>query len=264
MKYSTQALLLSLASAQTWSANLDCTMNAYEGAYAQLGKSLDNSPAWCGIRYSVLNVARIVSLPNMDPSKCNQCIEIVGTGPLSGPSVYVLAVDQRVAYGLDIAESSYHALFPSDNILNPHVCKYRAVNPSLCGKICYGSAEECTVGVRNLLPASLLPAAGQAPIGLYNNNAPAPTTTTSQPKVLAPLYTNPDVAVTTKPTSPPKPIQTTVATVTTILTTTRPTASATTVDVFGSNPNAVFGVVSGSSRLKPFLSVASKFFFSFL
>ncbi|KAJ3334914.1 hypothetical protein HDU91_002458, partial [Kappamyces sp. JEL0680] len=142
-------------------------MHAYEGTMQQAVASgttaqLDNSAPWCGQRYSVLNVARVVAIPNMSADKCNQCIEIIG----SADPVYVLVIDQREAYGLDIAESSYQALFPGANILDPQTCQYRFVDPSLCGTICYGSSDECTPGVRNLLPSYLLAPTSPAPIGL--------------------------------------------------------------------------------------------------
>jgi hypothetical protein len=159
-------LLVTMVLGQTSYKTVPCTMHAYEGMLKQYGNAIDNSPPWCGQRYTILNVARVVAITNMSPGMCNQCIEIVGVGRFGGPKVYALAVDQRQAYGLDIAESSYKALFPRDNILNPHTCKYRVVNPSFCGKICYGTKMECTRGKRNLLPAYLLPKYPRAPVGL--------------------------------------------------------------------------------------------------
>lgn len=157
-------LLLTLALAQ-WT-ELPCTMHDYEGPIASNPRLYDNAAPWCGQRYSVLNVARVVALPNMNPSLCNQCIEIRGE-----QTVYVLAIDQREAYGLDIASSSYQALFPNDNVLNPHTCSYRIVDSSYCGTICHGSAEECTVGVRNSLPGYLLPETGIASVGLGSSGS---------------------------------------------------------------------------------------------
>ncbi|KAJ3304468.1 hypothetical protein HDV03_002812 [Kappamyces sp. JEL0829] len=157
-----------------------CTMNAYEQTFQAALSSdgmalLDSSAPWCGQRYSVLNNARIVSVSGMSSDLCNQCIEIVG----AGSSVYAWAVDQREAHGLDIAESSYQALFPNSNLLDPQTCQWRVVSPSYCGTICYGSAEECTPGVKNLLPASLLPSVGIAPQGLGAGKAVQAATTVS-------------------------------------------------------------------------------------
>jgi hypothetical protein len=146
--------------------SLPCTMHDYEGPLASDPRLYDNAAPYCGHRYSILNIARIVALPNMNPGLCNQCVEIRGE-----QSVYVLVVDQREAYGLDIASSSYQSLFPNDNVLNPHTCQYRIVDPSLCGKICYGSEQECTTGVRNLLPGYLLSETGIAPSGLGAGSA---------------------------------------------------------------------------------------------
>jgi len=145
------------------SQSVPCTFHDYEGSYQTYGIQLDNNPPYCGERYSVLNVARIVATSFMEPNMCNQCIQIFGS---PGHSLYVLAVDKREAFGLDIAGSSFQALFPESNILDPQTCTYQIVDPSFCGSICAGSAEECTPGVKNNLIASLLPPASQNFIGL--------------------------------------------------------------------------------------------------
>lgn len=155
--------LLNVVSAQSGS-NVRCTFHDYEGMSAQLGLALDNSPGWCGTRYSVLNVARVTAVNGMGAGLCNQCLEITGSN--GGPAVYVLAIDNKADPGLDVARSSFQALFPSANAYDPQLCNWRVVEPSRCGTICTGSAEECTPGVRNLLPAYLLPASRQAAQGL--------------------------------------------------------------------------------------------------
>lgn len=102
-------------------AALVCTMHDYQTPLISDCKLYDNAAPWCGQRYSVLNVARIIALPNMTPSLCNQCIKITGIG---GTTQYALAVDQRAAYGLDIAPDTYQSLFPGGNILDPNECEW--------------------------------------------------------------------------------------------------------------------------------------------
>lgn len=154
-----------------------CTYHDYEGDRQRLGLAYDTSPGWCGIRYSVLNVARITAVHGLGTGMCNQCLEMQGIQ--GGPKVYVLAVDQKGGAGLDVAPSSFQAAFPGANILDPQTCSWRIVAPELCGTICYGSVEECTPGVRNLLPATLLPSISPAPIG-FNIVGNKPTVTTTR------------------------------------------------------------------------------------
>jgi hypothetical protein len=136
-------------------AQVRATYHDYEGDRARLGRAYDNSPGWCGIRYSVLNVARITAINGMNAGLCNQCLEVQNVN--GGPVVYVLAVDWKADPGLDIARSSYAALTPGANPLDPQQVRYRVVDPSHCAGICQGTADECTPGRRNLLPAYLLP-----------------------------------------------------------------------------------------------------------
>lgn len=132
-----------------------CTFHDYEADKQQLGTSYDNSPGWCGTRYSSLNVARITAISGLSGSLCNACLEI--TSASGGPSEYVLAVDQKQGNGLDIAKSSFQNVFPGKNPLDPQMCRFRVVENKFCERVCFGSREECTPGVRNLLPAYLLP-----------------------------------------------------------------------------------------------------------
>ncbi|KAI8898152.1 hypothetical protein BC833DRAFT_590977 [Globomyces pollinis-pini] len=150
-----------------------CTFHNYEGDMKSLGKQYDNTPGWCGIRYSKLNVARITAVHGLQANMCNQCLEMVNSK--GGPSVFVLAVDQKGDPGLDVAKSSFMATFPGANPLDPQSCKWRVVDPTKCGTICYGSKDECTPGKRNILPIQSLPVLPDAPIGLNGvdkNNDP--------------------------------------------------------------------------------------------
>ena len=150
--------------------NTVATYHDYESALSIDPRALDNNGPFCGHRYSILNIARIAAVNLMNPALCNQCIEVQGLGPDAGPSVYMLAVDKKGASGLDIAGSSFQALFPSANILDPQRANWRVVDASLCGKICFGTTEECTIGYQNNLPGYLLPAMDVAPHGLANSN----------------------------------------------------------------------------------------------
>ncbi|KAI8925978.1 hypothetical protein BC831DRAFT_458506 [Entophlyctis helioformis] len=145
---------VSAAPSDAWETGR-CTYHPYEEDKARLGASYDNSPAWCGIRYSALNAARIVAVNGLGTGMCAQCIEFRGAN--GGPSMFVLAVDQKGDPGLDVARSSFQAAFPGSNPLDPQVCAWRIVAPSNCAGVCFGSASECTPGVRNMLPANLLP-----------------------------------------------------------------------------------------------------------
>ncbi|KAI8926381.1 hypothetical protein BC831DRAFT_228438 [Entophlyctis helioformis] len=60
-------------SAQNWQTGR-CTYHPYEEDKARLGASYDNSPGWCGIRYSALNAARIVAVNGLGTGMCAQCI----------------------------------------------------------------------------------------------------------------------------------------------------------------------------------------------
>jgi hypothetical protein len=151
-------LLITYAYAQEWFQDR-CTFHDYE-SYKPL-RQYDNSPGWCGVRYSVLNVARITAVNGMNADGCNRCLEVTGADGTN--PIYVLAVDFKADPGLDIAKSSYMALFPNQNPLDPNICRWRRVNPSFCGKICFGTSEECTPGQRNLLPGYLLAPSDIAP-----------------------------------------------------------------------------------------------------
>lgn len=153
----------SFRSVAAQSGTVRCTFHDYEGTFNTFGMQLDYSPPYCGMRYSVLNNARVMAVSFMEPGMCNQCIQVFGA---SGSSAYILAVDRKEADGLDIAGSSFQALFPGSNVLDPQTCSYQVVDHSYCAGICSGSAEECTVGVKNNLPANLLPVAGKNTNGL--------------------------------------------------------------------------------------------------
>ncbi|KAI8898153.1 hypothetical protein BC833DRAFT_614955 [Globomyces pollinis-pini] len=162
--YAFVTILITSSAAEQWSTGR-CTYHPYEDDYNKLGPSTyDNSPGWCGIRYSKLNVARITAVHGLGESQCNQCLEMMNAN--GGPTVYVLAVDQKGDPGLDVAKASFMATFPGANPLDPQNCKWRPVEPSKCGTICYGTKEECTPGKRNLLPGYLLPSMPNAPIGI--------------------------------------------------------------------------------------------------
>ncbi|KAJ3280785.1 hypothetical protein HK104_000405 [Borealophlyctis nickersoniae] len=164
-------------SAQGWSSGL-CTFHNYEGDKARLGAAYDNSPGWCGIRYSALNAARITAVHGLDTgAKCGLCLEIASAS--GGPSAYVLAVDQKGAPGLDVAKSSFQAIFPKANPYDPQTCKWRTVASSLCQGVCFGSKQECTPGVRNLLPAYLLPPINPANANSHPKTVKPPTRTTT-------------------------------------------------------------------------------------
>ena len=56
-------LLTSFTRAQMSSLAGRCTTHDYELSLKQIGyPALDNSPGWCGIRYSMLNIARITAV----------------------------------------------------------------------------------------------------------------------------------------------------------------------------------------------------------
>ncbi|KAJ3289354.1 hypothetical protein HK104_007522 [Borealophlyctis nickersoniae] len=150
--------LVADTTAQAWSNGVRCTYHDYEGDKSRLGTSYDDSPGWCGYRYSVLDVSRITAVSGMDVALCGKCLEISGAN--GGPSTYVMAVDQKGDPGLDVARTSFAKTFPGSNPLDPQSCRYRVVSDDYCAGICNGA--ECKPGVRNYLPAYLLPAAGSS------------------------------------------------------------------------------------------------------
>ncbi|KAJ3278135.1 hypothetical protein HK104_002611 [Borealophlyctis nickersoniae] len=168
----------SIAAPAGWT-QVPCTYHDYEGDKARFGPAYDNNPGWCGIRYSALNAARITAISTMDEHLCGKCLEITSSSSGSGPSQYVLAIDQKAAPGLDIARTSFAAMFPGSNPLDPQTCMYRIVADSMCTGVCFG--EECTPGTRNALPAYLLPpvASGVGQHPTTTTTAPVTTTTTT-------------------------------------------------------------------------------------
>ncbi|KAJ3071089.1 hypothetical protein HK102_006516, partial [Quaeritorhiza haematococci] len=128
------------------------------------------APPWCGMRYSKLNAASITAISGINANMCNQCLEVQAVG--GGPTRYVLIVDQKGAPGLDIALTSFSALFPGKNPLDPQTCQWRITDWQRCQGVCFGNAAECSTGVRNLLPPYLL--AEQDGSGSVAQSAPAP------------------------------------------------------------------------------------------
>ncbi|KAL2911796.1 hypothetical protein HK105_208729 [Polyrhizophydium stewartii] len=135
-----------------------CTYHPYQEDLARLGSAYDNSPGWCGIRYTALDITRVVAVNGVTAGDCAQCLEFRNAA--GGPSELVLIIDQKGDPGLDVSRSSFSAAFPGQNPLDPQTCAWRIVDPSNCAGICRGSALECTPGQRNLLPASMLPGNG--------------------------------------------------------------------------------------------------------
>lgn len=130
-----------------------CTYHDYEGGMMKLGpEAYDNAPGWCGIRYSSLDLTRVMAINGINEGGCNKCYQV--SSPYS--SLYILAIDYKADPGLDISKSGFQALFPNDDPLNPQVCDWQEVDFSFCADICNGVKEECSLGVRNLLPASIL------------------------------------------------------------------------------------------------------------
>ncbi|OAJ37979.1 hypothetical protein BDEG_21947 [Batrachochytrium dendrobatidis JEL423] len=156
------------AQSDGWSTG-PCTYHPYEEDLARLGATAyDNAPGWCGIRYSALNIQRIVAVNGLGSSMCAQCLEFRNAA--GGPSMFVLAVDQKGAPGLDVSHTSFQNAFPGANALDPQTCSWRITSQSYCSGTCFGSPEECTPGQRNLLPAYLLP-----PVGSSGKPHPTPT-----------------------------------------------------------------------------------------
>ncbi|KAJ3050142.1 hypothetical protein HK097_008867 [Rhizophlyctis rosea] len=207
----------SSAVAQGWESG-PCTYHDYEGDKARLGESYDSSPGWCGTRYSSLNVGRVTAVSTMNPSLCNKCLEIQSADG-DGPSTYVLAIDQKGAPGLDVARSSFASTFPHDNPLDPQTCRWRVVEDSYCSGVCFGVKEECSPGVRNDLPAYLLPKVesgkGYSPPAANPAPAPAPrptTTTTQAPKPTTAPPQSPQNAPAPAPKNPSQSTATTTIT----------------------------------------------------
>ncbi|KAI8926382.1 hypothetical protein BC831DRAFT_456510 [Entophlyctis helioformis] len=141
------------APSAAWSTGR-CTYHPYESDGLRLGQAYDNSPGWCGYRYSALNIARITALHGITAAECGNCLQIQSSSGV-GPLAHVLVVDQKGDPGLDVAKSSFAALFPGENPLDPQVCRWRVVGIEHCRGVCGG--PECAVpGVRNLLPAYLM------------------------------------------------------------------------------------------------------------
>lgn len=142
--------------AQSWTAR--CTYHDYEGDQARYGiQAYDDSPGWCGIRYSSLNLARVTAAHTITPQLCGKCLAVQSASSSSAPVHYLLMIDQKGDPGLDIAKTSFQALFPNNNPLDPETCNFAVVDDKFCSGICFGSTDECTPGVRNSLPAYLLP-----------------------------------------------------------------------------------------------------------
>ncbi|KAI8929665.1 hypothetical protein BC831DRAFT_442533 [Entophlyctis helioformis] len=141
------------APSAAWSTGR-CTYHPYESDGLRLGQAYDNSPGWCGYRYSALNIARITALHGITAAECGNCLQIQSSSGV-GPLAHVLVVDQKGDPGLDVAKSSFAALFPGENPLDQQVCRWRVVGIEHCRGVCGG--PECAVpGVRNLLPAYLM------------------------------------------------------------------------------------------------------------
>ncbi|KAJ3066956.1 hypothetical protein HK102_007522, partial [Quaeritorhiza haematococci] len=82
------------------------------------------APGFCGHRYSKLNAARITAVNGLTPNMCNQCLE-VSSASGNGPVQYILAIDKKVGEGLDVARTSFAAMFPGSNPLDPQTCRWR-------------------------------------------------------------------------------------------------------------------------------------------
>ena len=144
------SLLIAYVSAQGMSgSSARCTYHDYE-SYEPVA-NFENSPGWCGIRYSQLNLARITAVNGLGGDGCAKCLRV--SGPAG--SLYVLAIDTKADPGLDIARSSFAAI-TNENVLNPVSCSWTVVADSFCSGICTGTAAECTPGQRNLFPAPYL------------------------------------------------------------------------------------------------------------
>jgi hypothetical protein len=144
-------------------SGVKCTYHPYEDTFKKQGKSMDNAPGWCGIRYSGLKIDQLVSVDLMNTKLCNACLRLQGTS--GGPVVYALAVDYNGAAGVDVSKAVMQRLYPTKNPLDPQKVDWKVVESSLCTGMCFASNQECTPGQRNLLPAKLLP---KVPSGFSN------------------------------------------------------------------------------------------------
>jgi hypothetical protein len=254
------SLLFILASISTVFAQVLATYHDYEGDRATLGRAYDNSPGWCGIRYSVLNVARITAVNGLGESMCNQCLEVQNAN--GGPIVYVLAVDQKQGPGLDIARSSYAALTPAANPLDPQQVRYRVVDHSNCAGICQGTADECTPGRRNLLPANLLPPGPFVGASLGGSPRPAERSTPAPPTTPQNSNAQPQSNQSRSPQS--QPTSSVVVTSSSIATSTAsPDAQITVQAKYGSLPEPIYGVMehtSASYWMQPSLALLCSLF----
>jgi hypothetical protein len=266
MKFTTLTLISTIIA-----QGVRTTYHPYEEDRQALGAAYDNSPGWCGIRYSVLNVARITAVHGMNENLCGRCLAVQNVN--GGPVVHVLAVDWKGDPGLDMARSSYQALNPGTNPLDPSVASYRIVDQSLCSGICQGGPEECTPGRRNLLPASLLPSRPMVPATLGGGGG-ATFAPQSAPQVaprVAP-QSAPQVAPRVAPQSAPQSesqpqsqsqtpqgsshsshTSTSVRVTSTASSHAEKTEVPTTV--VGSAPQRTFGVVSGASSISPAIAI---------
>ncbi|KAL2911792.1 hypothetical protein HK105_208725 [Polyrhizophydium stewartii] len=171
-----------------------CTYHPYQEDFAKQGAAADNAPGWCGIRYTALDVTRVVAINGVTAGQCAQCLEFRNAA--GGPSEFVLIIDEKGAEGLDISRSSFSAAFPGQNPLDPQTCAWRIVDPSNCAGICRGSALECTPGQRNLLPASMLP-----PLGSSGNSAGSNGGTTNSTGSFKPASTKTSSSLSLRPSA---------------------------------------------------------------
>ena len=263
--------LIALAAAQGMSgSSARCTYHDYE-SYEPVA-SFENSPAWCGIRYSQLNLARITAVNGLGGDGCAKCLRV--SGPAG--SLYVLAVDTKADPGLDIARSSFAAI-TNENVLNPISCSWTVVADSYCAGICTGTSEECTPGRRNLLPAPYLVekygARPRAPQGLggvtvsggggqakeepTTNQSTTDSTTSEIPNTTEATTESQD-EYTPQDSNTSKSTSTTMTTTVYVTTTTKTTTTTTTEDatptaIVGSREEVVYGTVSSSGTRAQFM-----------
>ncbi|RKO96069.1 hypothetical protein CAUPRSCDRAFT_12231, partial [Caulochytrium protostelioides] len=102
-----------------------CTYHNYEGDMATFGPTAyDNSPGWCGYRYSSMDLSRVMAMNSIQAATCNSCWAVRSATDASSPTRYILAIDQKGAEGLDIAKSSFEAIFPNANPADPQTCNW--------------------------------------------------------------------------------------------------------------------------------------------
>jgi hypothetical protein len=171
--------LLLFLNAYAWTEG-PCTAHFYEDL-RPLKEKMDYNPGWCGTRYTMLNLARITAVHGITADGCNKCLQVQNAR--GGPSIFVWATDRKEAPGLDISRESFQRMTPGSNVLDPQVCRWQVVPNERCGRICFGSSEECTSGVRNSLPAPLLPSMPPAPFGFES----VPSSETTTQNVTAPI-----------------------------------------------------------------------------